>query len=66
MKANLIVEGMSCGGCAKKVETSVNNVGAECEVNLASKSVAVEFDENKVTLDGIKEAINKTGYKVKE
>lgn len=64
MKANLIVEGMHCGGCAKKVETSVKSVGASGEVDLASKSIAVEFDENKVKLDEIKEAINKTGYNV--
>lgn len=64
MKANLIVEGMHCGGCAKKVETSVENVGASCEVDLATQSVAIEFDDNKFSLDEIKEAINKTGYKV--
>lgn len=64
MKEKLTVEGMHCGGCAKKVETSVESVGALGEVDLASKTVVVKFDENKVTLGEIKEAINKTGYKV--
>lgn len=66
MKANLIVEGMHCGSCAKKVETSVRNVGALCDIDLASKFVTVEFDDNKVSLNDIKGAINEIGYKVKE
>lgn len=65
MKATLNVEGMHCGGCAKKVEASVKGLGAAGEVDLKSKSIAVEYDENRISLNDIKEAIQKTGYSVK-
>ena len=60
----LKVEGMSCGHCVSSVEKAVSNTGALAKVDLASKTVAVEFDENKVTLGAIKEAIEDQGYDV--
>lgn len=64
MNVKLNVEGMSCGGCAKKVEGALKNVGAEGKVDLAAKSVTVGYDENKVSLDEIKDAIVNVGYTV--
>lgn len=60
----LKVEGMSCGHCASSVEKAVSGVGAAAKVDLAGNTVAVEYDENKVTLDAIKEAIEDQGYDV--
>ncbi|MCL6603444.1 MAG: copper ion binding protein [Paenibacillus sp.] len=60
----LNVEGMSCGHCASSVEKAVSTLGATAKVDLGSKTVAVEFDENKVTINAIKEAIEDQGYDV--
>jgi len=60
----LKVEGMSCGHCVSSVEKAVSTVGAAAKVDLNSKTVAVDFDESKVTLSAIKEAIENQGYDV--
>ncbi|MBN6188795.1 heavy-metal-associated domain-containing protein [Aneurinibacillus sp. BA2021] len=60
----LKVEGMSCGHCVKSVEGALKDVGASGTVNLEAKTVQVEFDENKVSLEAIKEAIEEQGYDV--
>ncbi|CAM3000229.1 copper ion binding protein [Paenibacillus sediminis] len=60
----LKVEGMSCNHCVNAVEGAIKNAGASGKVDLASKSVAIEFDENKVSLEKIKEAIEDQGYDV--
>ncbi|ETT58456.1 copper ion binding protein [Paenibacillus sp. FSL R7-0204] len=60
----LNVEGMSCGHCVSAVEKAVSGVGAAAKVDLPAKTVAVEFDENTVSLDKIKAAIEDQGYDV--
>lgn len=60
----LKVEGMSCGHCVNSVEGAVKNAGASGKVDLNSGSVKIEFDESKVSLDSIKEAIEEQGYDV--
>ncbi|MFC6653755.1 copper ion binding protein [Paenibacillus rhizoplanae] len=60
----LKVEGMSCGHCVSSVEKAVSGVGAAAKVDLPAKTVAVEFDENTVSLDKIKAAIEDQGYDV--
>ena len=61
---NLKVDGMSCGHCVNSIEGAVNKLGASAKVDLGSKSVALQFDESKVTLAAIKEAIEDQGYDV--
>lgn len=60
----LKVQGMSCGHCVNAVEGAVSKLGATAKVDLASSSVVVEFDESKVALSAIKEAIEDQGYDV--
>ncbi|MEF2966333.1 copper chaperone CopZ [Paenibacillus sp. M1] len=60
----LQVEGMSCNHCVKAVEGAVKEIGASAKVDLASKSVAVSYDESKLTVEAIKEAIEEQGYDV--
>lgn len=60
----LKVEGMSCGHCVKSVEGALKEIGAAGKVNLEAKTVQVEFDENKVSVDAIKEAIEEQGYDI--
>lgn len=61
----LKVEGMSCGHCVSAVEGAVKELGAEGKADLANKTVAVHYDESRVTLEAIKEAIEDQGYDVK-
>jgi copper chaperone len=60
----LNVQGMSCGHCVNSVEGAVKNLGAGAKVDLASDSVTVDYDESKVSLTAIKEAIEDQGYEV--
>jgi len=61
----LNVEGMSCQHCVNSIEGALKTIGASGKVNLATNSVTVEFDSNKLTLETIKEAIEEQGYDVK-
>lgn len=60
----LKVEGMSCNHCVNSVEKAVKELGAEGKVNLANKEVEVQFDESKLSVEAIKEAIEEQGYDV--
>jgi copper chaperone len=60
----LKVNGMTCGHCASSVEKAVSEVGAAGKVDLPGKSVTVDFDESKVSLEAIKDAIEDQGYDV--
>ena len=63
-KVTLNVEGMSCNHCVNSVENAVKVVGAAASVNLSAKTVAVEYDQAKVSLAAIKQAIEDQGYDV--
>ena len=58
---------MSCGHCVKAVEGSVGalNGVSTVKVDLENKKVDVEFNQDEVTLDVIKETIDDQGYEVK-
>ena len=60
------VEGMTCAGCEAHVETDVNKLSGiiEVDANYGDAAAQVEFDQSKVSLAQIEEAINGTGYKV--
>jgi copper chaperone len=62
----LLVEGMSCGHCKNAVEKAVGALPGIrlAEVDLAEKTLAVEFDASKITLDKIKEIVDEEGYTV--
>lgn len=62
----LNVQGMSCGHCVSSVEKSVGSIDGvkEVKVHLESGEVDVSFEEDKVSLDVIKETIDDQGYDV--
>lgn len=60
----LNVQGMSCQHCVNSIEGALQEIGANGKVNLKGESVEVSFDEQKVSLDQIKEAIEEQGYDV--
>ena len=62
----LNVKGMSCGHCVKAVEGSVGALAGveQVDVNLESGKVNVAYNDQKVSLAQIKEAIDDQGYDV--
>jgi len=64
-EVKLQVNGMSCQHCVNSVEKALKEVGAKGNVDLKGSSVTVEFDESKISLDNVKEAIEEQGYDVK-
>ncbi|MBO0551544.1 cation-translocating P-type ATPase [Clostridium botulinum] len=65
MEKSLKIEGMTCAACAKAVErTSKKLEGVtEANVNFATEKLNVNFDENKLSIGDIQDAIEKAGYK---
>lgn len=63
-EATLQVSGMSCQHCVNAVEGALNEIGAKGKVNLSAKTVDVTYDESKLTLAAVKEAIEEQGYDV--
>jgi len=65
-KMILNVEGMSCGHCVSAVNNALGALDGvtEVQVSLEDKTVAFQYDKDKVTLDQIKAAIEEEGYDV--
>ena len=63
-KRTIPVLGMMCAGCAANVERRMNGIeGVErAAVNLATRTVLVEYDETRVTPEKMKEEIERAGY----
>lgn len=66
--SNLQIIGMTCAACAKAAERSVRKLDGvqNVSVNFATEKMSVEYDEAKLTIDNIKQAIAKAGYEGKE
>ncbi|XID94794.1 copper chaperone CopZ [Paenibacillaceae bacterium WGS1546] len=62
--ATISVQGMSCNHCVASVEGAVRELGAQARVDLAKGAVSVTYDESKVSLQAIKDAIEDQGYDV--
>ncbi|NLY43505.1 MAG: copper-translocating P-type ATPase [Clostridiaceae bacterium] len=62
------ITGMTCAACARAVERSVSKLqGIQvATVNLATEKLFVEYDESRVNIESIKEAVVKAGYGAKE
>ncbi|MDF2682364.1 MAG: copper ion binding protein [Brevibacillus sp.] len=60
----LQVEGMSCQHCVHSIEGALKEIGASGKVNLATNTVEVTYDEGKISLESVKEAIEEQGYEV--
>ena len=64
--ANIIIDikGMSCNHCKIAVEEELNKLEGviKANVNLKNNNVEVEFDETKVNMEKLKQAIEEAGY----
>ena len=60
------IEGMTCASCSMAVERATKKLDGvtEASVNLATEKLNISFDEAKISVEDIKAAIEKAGYKV--
>ncbi|MED1795809.1 copper ion binding protein [Brevibacillus nitrificans] len=63
-KVTLQVEGMSCQHCVISIEGALAEIGAAGKVDLQSNTVDVTYEEGKITINAVKEAIEEQGYEV--
>jgi len=68
MAVTLKVEGMSCGHCEKAVTEALSSLRDvnDVKVDLASGNVAIDYDEEKLTIPQLTEVIEDQGYDVVE
>ena len=67
MQKELIkVDGMSCNHCKMAVEAAVKKITgvAAAEVNLAEKTLQVEYDNEKADMAMIRQAVEDAGFEV--
>ena len=64
-ETNLKIEGMHCTGCSTRLEKVLNNLeGVEtAKVSLEEKKTTIKYDETKINIENIKEAIEDAGFK---
>ncbi|MCX5772396.1 MAG: heavy metal translocating P-type ATPase [Candidatus Hydrogenedentes bacterium] len=64
MKATLKISGMTCAGCAHRVETALSKVPgvSSASVNLMTEHATVEYDPGEVQPGALVYAVEKTGY----
>ena len=67
-KKTLKIEGMTCSACANRVERFVKKLDGvdNANVNFATETLSVEFDEKKLNNENIEAAVVKAGYGVKK
>jgi Cu+-exporting ATPase len=61
-RVELEIEGMSCAGCVAHVERSLQSLGVEASVNLATERAAVRYDPARVSPDDLVRAVEAAGY----
>lgn len=67
-KIVLGIEGMHCDGCVNrltKVLKALDGV-VDAKVSLENKSAEIEYDENELELDDIKQTVSDAGFEAKE
>lgn len=62
-KIKLTIEGMHCASCAKLIEMELKDKVKNISVNYETGNTIIEFDNNKISEDEIKNIIIKAGYK---
>jgi Cu+-exporting ATPase len=64
-KITIPVSGMHCASCAHNIEINVRRLPgvSKAEANFASESAVVEYDDSKLKIEKIYDAIDELGYK---
>lgn len=69
-KATIQLETLTCPSCMQKIENAVKSLdGVERDtlsVSFNSSKVKLDFDDEKISIKDIENAINRLGYEVKK
>lgn len=67
-KIVLGIEGMHCDGCVNRLTKVLKELDGvvDAKVSLENKSTEIEYDENELELDDIKQAVSDAGFEAKE
>jgi Cu+-exporting ATPase len=67
-EVNVGIGGMVCASCSSAVEKTLNKLPGIglAQVNLATETASIKFDEATLTFDQIKKAIDRIGYSIIE
>ena len=59
------IEGMTCASCSQAVEKATKKLAGvqQASVNLATEKLNITYDENELSLEEIKQAVDDAGYK---
>ena len=64
-RVDLALEGMTCAGCATRIERRLNALeGVEASVNLATELAAVRYDPSRIAVSDLVRAVEQAGYAV--
>ncbi|PAK50304.1 cation transporter [Paenibacillus sp. 7541] len=64
-QATIRVVGMSCSHCVSSVEGALKANQVQGTVDLATGTVSIQYDPDKINLDTIKNVIEEQGYTVR-
>jgi P-type Cu+ transporter len=65
-RVQLALEGMTCAGCATRIEKKLNTLeGVDAAVNLATEQAAVRYDAGRVAVDDLIAAVESAGYRAR-
>lgn len=64
LRGSYHITGMGCEACVKHVKNAVTALSGvtKCEVDLESEAMTVDYDEDAVSFEDIKEAVEEAGY----
>ena len=63
-KKTFIIKGMHCPSCALMIESDLEDIGVKSSCSYAKQTLTVEFDENKMKEQMIRDVVAKAGYQV--
>lgn len=62
-KITLKISGMHCTSCAMNIDGELEDLGVKnVSTNYAKAETVVEYDEGRISLDDIQNAVKKVGY----
>ncbi len=66
MMTRFSVDKVHCQSCKALIEGELSDLDAEADVNVEKKEVSVEFDENRINKDKIRQVLSELGYETTE
>jgi sulfite exporter TauE/SafE/copper chaperone CopZ len=66
MKKIFQIKGMHCNSCASLIENELKDKVESIKVNYSTEKAEIDFNENKISENEIKDAIRKLGYNIQE